>query len=55
MRRPWEWLDPEPVTRRDEVLAALVCDPPVATHPKAAGGLDKVEDEREEAALLSSD
>lgn len=28
MRRPWEWESPEPVTRRDQVLAALVNDPP---------------------------
>jgi hypothetical protein len=38
--RPLEWTTPEPVTRRDQVLANLVCDPPPGTGPKPAGEQD---------------
>jgi hypothetical protein len=32
--RPLEWITPEPVTRRDQVLARMVCDPPSGSHDR---------------------
>jgi hypothetical protein len=34
MRRPHEWTTPDPVTRRDQVLAMQVCDPPSGSHDR---------------------
>jgi hypothetical protein len=31
-QRPWEWTTPEPVTRRDQVLARQRADPPNGAH-----------------------
>ena len=38
MRRPHEWTTPEPVTRREQVLAHQVCDPPSGSHDRDGTG-----------------
>jgi hypothetical protein len=60
--RPLEWTTPEPVTARQRVLAALVCDPPVATrggggHHRlvVVGTEDDSEAEQSESGLVAGD